>query len=209
MAIAISPPESGVILEGVSWKIYEGLLSEHPDSASPRFAYDNGALEIMILSRRHEQPNRKLAQIVEIVAEQLEIDVECLGSMTCKREDLLKGFEPDSCFYIQNLDNIIGKDELDFQVDPPPDLVIEIDITSPSLPKFPIFAAFGVPEVWRYDGERVQVLALKDKVYEEIGKSLALPVLTSEALTRFLHDGAKMKSTAWLRKLRAWVREQR
>lgn len=209
MAVAINPPESGAILGGVSWKSYESLLFDHLDSAGPRFAYDDGELEIKILSVRHEHPNRTLALTAEVIAEELKIDVKCLGSMTCKREDLLKGFEPDSCFYIQNLDKVFGKKEFDFTIDPPPDLVIEIDITSPSLPKFPIFAAFGVPEVWRYDGERVEIFRLNDGDYEAVERSIALPILTGDALTRFLHDSAEMKSTAWLRALRAWARECR
>lgn len=87
---------------------------------------------------------------------ELDVDARRLGSKTFKREDLLKGFEPDSCFYIQHVEAISGKDEVDLNTDPPPDLVIEIDITSPSLPRLPIFAGVGVPEVWRYDGRQVQ-----------------------------------------------------
>jgi Uma2 family endonuclease len=205
MAAAISPPESGVILDNVSYEIYEGLLAAHPDSASPRFAYDDGRLEIMILSRRHEHPNRTLAQIVEIIAEEFVLNIARLGSMTCKRDDLLKGFEPDSCFYIQNLDAIADKEEIDFSVDPPPDLVIEIDITHPSLPKFPIFAAFGVPEVWRFDGQRVQIFKLENGRYVETDASLALPPLTGEVLTNFLADSGRMKSVAWIRRVREWA----
>ncbi len=108
MAFAISPPESGVILENISWDLYEGLLAAHPDSASPRFAYSEGNLEIVILSQRHEEPNRTLAYIVDVVAFEMNLDIKRLGSMTCKREDMLRGFEPDSCFYIQNLDKIYG-----------------------------------------------------------------------------------------------------
>ncbi|MCP9496235.1 MAG: Uma2 family endonuclease [Pyrinomonadaceae bacterium MAG19_C2-C3] len=209
MAVAISPPESGVILENISWDLYEGLLREHSDSASPRFTYNNGVLELMILSQRHEQPNRMLARVVEVAAEELEIDVECLGSMTCRREDMLRGFEPDSCFYIQNLERVFGRDELDFTVDPPPDLVIEIDITHPSLPKFPIFAAFGVPEVWRYDGERVEIFMLNASEYVKAENSLCLSVLTSEALTEFLQSSRLTRPTQWTRELRAWVQQHK
>ncbi len=209
MAMAISPPESGVILENVSWTIYEGLLREHPDSASPRFAYDNGVLEIMILSQRHEEPNRTLAYIVDVVAFEMNIDIKRVGSMTCKREDMLRGFEPDSCFYIQNFERVFGKDELDFTVDPPPDLVVEIDITHPSLPKFPIFAAFGVPEVWRYDGERVEVFKLEAGKYVKAENSLCLPVMSGEALTEFLQSSRMTRPTQWTRELRAWVQQHK
>ena len=94
------------------------------------------------------------------VAEELGIEAEDLGSTTFRREDLERGFEPDSCFYIQNEKEIRGNVRIDPAVDQPPDLVIEIDITSPSLNKLPIYARMGVPEVWRYDGERMAILVL-------------------------------------------------
>ncbi len=156
MATVLSPPESRIILYGISWETYQRLLAEHVESAGPRFTYDNGMLEIMILSLEHEEPNRTLAALVDVLAEESDVDVVRAGSTTFKREDLFKGFEPDSCFYIRNAEAVQGKQRLDLTIDPPPDLVIEIDVTSPSLPRFPIFAAVGVPEVWRYDGSRVQ-----------------------------------------------------
>jgi Uma2 family endonuclease len=129
----------------------------------------------MVVSSRHERPNHLIAQLVEVVAEELDLDLENLGSTTFKREDLQRGFEPDTCFYVQNEERIRGKEEIDLNVDPPPDLVIEVDITSPSLDRFPIYAHFGVPEVWRYDGERVEVYELGNAQYVEVANSLALP----------------------------------
>ena len=156
------PPAVGqrVILHGVSWETYERLLADFQDSHAAHFAYDQGALEIMVLSLKHETFNRTLATLVEIVAEEMQGDVINAGSTTFRRADLSKGFEPDTCFYIQNVERVRGKDEIDLTVDPPPDLVIEIDITSPSLNKFPIFAAMGIPEVWRYDGKTVTIFTL-------------------------------------------------
>jgi len=156
------PPEAvqRVILHGVSWETYERLLADFQDSHAAHFAYDQGALEIMVLSLKHETFNRTLATLVEIVAEEMQGDVINAGSTTFRRADLSKGFEPDTCFYIQNVERVRGKDEIDLTVDPPPDLVIEIDITSPSLNKFPIFAAMGIPEVWRYDGKTVTIFTL-------------------------------------------------
>lgn len=203
MVTVMNPTETRIVMENISWEAYERLLAEHPDSASPRFTYDNGWLEIMILSRKHEQPNRTLAQIIAVVAEEMEVDIVGLGSTTFKREDLSKGFEPDSCFYIGNADAIGDKDEIDLNTDPPPDLIIEVDVTSPSLPRFPIFAAVGVPEVWRYDGSSVRIFALVEDKYEAREHSPSLPPLTGEVLTRFLADSTKMKSTAWLRHVRS------
>lgn len=197
-----------VILYGVSWETYERLLAEHQGSSGTHFTYDQGRLEIMVLSAKHEKPNRALALLVEVIAEEMGIDVENLGSTTFKRKDLDRGFEPDSCFYIQNAERIKGKEEIDLTVDPPPDLVIEIDITSPSLNKFPLFAALGIPEVWRYDGARVSLFRLEANAYPERAESDILPNVTGEILTKFLAEDKLLKRTAWLRQVREWVRQQ-
>ena len=152
-------PEQRTVLRNISWETYERLLADHLDSSSPRFAYDRGVLEIVVVSERHERPNRLIAQLVEVLAEEMALELDNLGSATFRRKDLQRGFEPDSCFYIQSEERVHGKASLDLNVDPPPDLAIEVDITSHYLPGFPIHARFGVPEVWRYDGERVLVTA--------------------------------------------------
>jgi Uma2 family endonuclease len=166
--------EEKVILHGVSWETYASLLADHLDRSSPRFAYDRGELEISSPSTEHEEPNRLIAQIVEVVAEEIGLDIRNLGSMTFKREDLERGFEPDSCFYVQNEERIRGKRRVEAGVDPPPDLIVEIDVTSPSLYRFPIYAAFGVPEIWRYDGHRLAISTLATGKYVEVPNSVAL-----------------------------------
>ncbi len=133
---------------------------------------------------------------------------EDLGSTTFRREDLERGFEPDSCFYIENKGRIRGKGRIDLTVDPPPDLVIEIDITSPSLDKVPIYARMKVPEVWRFDGQRLAILALEGTVYVESAQSTVLPPLTGATLSDFIGKSKSMKRTAWLRTVREWAREQ-
>ncbi|HKX32454.1 MAG TPA: Uma2 family endonuclease [Blastocatellia bacterium] len=197
-----------VVLDNVSWETYERLLAEHQNPGGMRFTYDDGRMQIMVLSLRHEEPNRTLAQLVEVLAEELELDLRRAGSTTFKRADLRKGFEPDSCFYIQNAEAIRGKEQIDLTIDPPPDLIIEIDITSESLKRLPIFAAVGVPEVWRYDGESVTFLQLEDGSYLEADHSLAFYPLTGQMATQFLEESTRLKSTAWLRRVRAWIREQ-
>lgn len=200
--------EHKVILHGVSWETYERLLAEHPDAPSPRFTYDQGELEIMVQSARHEEPNRTLATLVEIVAWGLRISFRRLGSTTFKREKLLKGFEPDSCFYFSTASLVRGRD-IDAEVDPRPDLVIEVDITSLSVPRFPIFAAFGVPEVWRYDGSRVIFYRLENARYVEVERSAALLPLTAELATQFLEESRRMDSIEWFDHVLDWARQQR
>jgi Uma2 family endonuclease len=206
---SVLSPTTGqqIILHGVSWETYEQLLSDFQDSHAAHFTYDRGVLEIMVLSFKHETVNRTLAHLVSVIAEELQIDTISAGSTTFKRQDLAKGFEPDSCFYIQNEGRISGKAEIDLDTDPPPDLIIEIDISSSSLNKFPVYAHIGVPEVWRYDGTRVVFFVLAGENYEAAEESRAFPVLTSAMATELLDASAEVKSTAWVHRVRQWVRQ--
>ena len=206
--LQVSPvhPPQRLVLQGVSWETYESLLADFVDSHAAHFTYDQGVLEIMVLSAQHEKPNRTLAMLVEVVAEEMGIDVERFGSTTFKRADLHKGFEPDSCFYIQNEARVRGKLEIDLLTDPPPDLVIEIDISHPSLNKLPIYAQVGVPEVWRYTGRDLQLFTLRDGQYEDSAHSAAFPLLTRTVITEFLEASLELRSTAWLRRVREWLR---
>lgn len=195
-----------VILHGVSWETYERLLTEHEENSSTHFTYDQGMLEIMVLSARHESLKHILALLVDLIAGEMELDIYGLGSTTFQREDLARGFEPDACFYIQHEAAVRGKAAIDLTIDPPPDLVIEIDITSPSLNKFPIFAALGVTEVWRYDGEQVTIFALRGDQYVVQTESIFLPPMTGKVLTELVEASQSLKRTAWLRRVREWAR---
>jgi len=208
MPTVLSPPEARVILHHISWSLYEQLLAAHEDKSSPRFVYDRGELEITVPSYEHEELNRLINDFVVVIAIEWNIEYCNAGSTTFKREDLERGFEPDSCFYVQHAGQIAGKKRLDLTVDPPPDLVLEVDITHPSLDKLSIFAAVGVPEVWRYDGERVRMLALVGESYVEREQSLAFPTLQSEHLAVLLEASQQMPRTAWLRHVRAWAQTQ-
>jgi Uma2 family endonuclease len=163
--------------------------------------------EITIPSGDHERYNRAVALLVEVLAEELNIDVDNLGSTTFRREDIERGFEPDSCFYIQNADKVRGKARIDLTTDPGPDLVIEIDITSGSLDKFPIYAQVGVPEIWRFDGTDLNIFRLESGDYVALEASTAFPFITSEVLTDFVRKIESLKRTEWLRILRAWINE--
>jgi Uma2 family endonuclease len=193
----------------VTWDTYERLIAEHGERGGTRFTYDEGVLQIMVVSSQHEKPNRTLAVLVEVLAEEWGIDIERLGSMTCKRKDLQKGFEPDSCFYIQHADAVSGKEKIDLKFDPPPDLTIEVDITADSLNRLPIFAVVGIPEVWRFDGTSLTIFRLEAGRYVETPNSLAFPALNAEVATQFLDESKKLKSTTWLRHVRAWARAQK
>jgi Uma2 family endonuclease len=209
MATAFGSAQPTLILQDISWRTYENLLADLRDKSVPRLTFDRGVLEIMSPTREHEQYNTAIALLVSTVAEELGMDVLKLGSTTYRRQDLMRGFEPDSSFYIQNLDSILGKNTIDLNVDPAPDLVIEVDITRDSLDKLPVFAALGVPEVWRYDGNRLSILVLARGVYHESETSAVLPPLTASTLSEFVAQSRSLRSTAWLKNLRQLVRQSR
>jgi Uma2 family endonuclease len=128
-----------------------------------------------------------------------------LGSATFRREDLDRGFEPDSCFYIQNASRVAGKKKLDLTIDPPPDLVVEVELTSSIVDKLDIYANLGVPEVWRCSGNAVRILRFVSGRYEESPSSLAFPFLTAEKLSELLSQGRNVRRSQWIRTLRRWL----
>jgi Uma2 family endonuclease len=212
MSQLLNPPERAtqkVILHDTSWETYERLLAEHGESTGTRFTYDRGTLEIMSPSLKHERLNDVIADSFKAVADEMGVDFVGAGSTTFRREDLDRGFEPDSCFYIANADRVRDQDEIDLDRDPPPDLVIEVDITSPSLPRFPIFAAVGVPEVWRYDGARLRIFRLAGDGYGPAEESAALRGVPGDVLSAFVEASKGTKRAAWLRGVREWARQYR
>ena len=202
-----SPAEQKVILHNVRWETYERLMDERGESRVPRFAFDRGELEVMSPQAEHESTAYFLGLLVAVFAEEAGVDVYGAGSTTFKREDLDRGFEPDACFYVHNGERVRGKPRIDLGIDPPPDLVIEIDITSPSLSKFPIYARIGVPEVWRHDGERVAIFELREEEYAEVAESTVLPPLAGRVLSRFVEESRTLGSAAWMRNVREWARD--
>lgn len=194
------------VLYGVSWESYEKTVLENRGFQFPRLTYDSGMLSVNTSnSLQHETENRNLAALFESIAVELEIDYENAGSTTFKRKNIGKGFEPDSCFYIQSLNKIASKQDLDTANDPPPDLIIEINKTSSSVPRMPIFAAFGVAEVWRFTKKQVKFYVLREGVYLESKMSSALPILAGEQATEFLLAAREMNSTMWVKQIRDWT----
>jgi len=202
--------EQKVILHDISWETYERLLAEHDPGPGIRFTYDEGNLQIVVLSTRHEMPNRLLALLVEVIAGEWKLAVLQAGSVTLKRPDLHKGFEPDTCFYFRHIEHVMSKEKLDLTEDPPPDLVIEVDISRPSLNKFPLFAAVGIGEVWRYDTRRVYVHLLEQGRYVESPESKLLAPLTADQISRFVIDGlGEPRRYLWMERVRHWARTNR
>ncbi len=200
-------PSDTVILPGVSWEEYERLSDENPPTRGRRLTFDRGVLQIMTLSAGHEYPSAIVSQLVEAIAELLDLEVCESGSTTFRREDLEKGFEADTSFYFRNVRGMQGREVIDLTVDPPPDLVVEIDITHGTLDKLPLFAAVGVAEVWRYDGskEALEFLRLDAGSYVSVARSGWLDPLTPEVATDLLRlRRREPKPRAWRRAVRTW-----
>lgn len=209
--IAAAPPipladQQHIVLHDVSWQLYERLLDEAGNQPI-RMTFDSGRLEIMSPLPKHEKWKKRIGGMIELIALEMNIPLEPLGSTTFRREDLAKGLEPDECYYIQHAPAIRGKDELDLRTDPPPDLAVEVDITRRSIPRQPIHAALGVPELWRFDGSRLSVLLLQPSgTYEPAAASLAFSFLPLAPLADFLRRFGAEDQTTLLRAFRDWIR---
>lgn len=208
MAMMISPTTQPILLEGVSWATYECLLADFGDSHTARVAYDRGTLEIMSPSYVDEQRNALIAMLVSVVATEMDMDFENAGSTTFKRADVGRGFEPDSCFYLQHVAAVRGKRTIDLATDPPPDLVVEIDITHPSLDKLPIYATLGVPEVWRATEERMAVYRRTSDGYTVVDQSTVLPGLAAAEIQDWLAVSEQTSRAAWMKQVQAWARDR-
>lgn len=200
------PAGSVAIRDGVSWEDYEQLLREADGRSGVRMFYDRGRLAIMTVTRLHEMYSRLLHLIVHALAEKNSLDVESCGSTTLRDRALLQGAEPDECFYLTNAPRIIGKKWIDLSVDPPPDLLIEVDVANESTSKPGFYSSIGVPEVWICDGQgSVRFLSLSDSGYCEVPTSTAFPILSSEVLAELLKLGATHGQGAALHAFRAWL----
>ncbi|WP_016949651.1 Uma2 family endonuclease [Anabaena sp. PCC 7108] len=200
-------PQEIVHLSGISWHTYESLLNELSTSRRLRLTYYRGNLEIMVPSPEHERYKKIVGRFVETLAEELELDIDPLGSTTFKRPEI-SGGEPDECFYIKNVKFIQGKTRINLQQDPPPDLVVEIDITSSSKDRFAVYAEMGVPEIWRYDGNVFTINILEDGKYIVVDESLAFPNLPLTEISSFLKNAGSKKYLELVREFRDWVRTQ-
>ncbi|BAZ67995.1 MAG: Uma2 family endonuclease [Pelatocladus maniniholoensis HA4357-MV3] len=201
------PPEEIIHLSGISWQTYEALLNELSASRRLRLTYNYGNLEIMVPSPEHERYKKVIGRFVETLAEELAVRIEPLGSTTFKRPNLT-GAEPDESFYILNLNAVKGKNRIDLQQDPPPDLVVEIDITSGSQERLQIYASMGVLEVWLYDGNVFSINILQNHKYVVVEESLAFPNLPIQQISRFLEQVGQKDYLDLIKEFRNWVRSQ-
>lgn len=207
-----TPAENYIILHPISWKTFRCMSEELNENSTKRLVYDRGYLQIMSPLMEHENNNWFIARIIFIMAEEWNLNIKSVGSVTLKRDDIQKGIEPDACFYLQNEPEVRNKQNIDLnQGDIPPDLAIEIDITNSSIDKLPIYAALGVGEIWRYNGKVLQFYGLnrETKNYDEITQSLAFPLLDMTMIPQWLEQRLIIGETATLKQVRQWTREVR
>ena len=171
---AILPAESRTLVESVRWETYVALADDRRGSV-PRMTYDQGRMELMSPHKEHENLKTLFGRLVAAYAEAHDIDIVSVASTTFRRQDLGRGFEADESYYIQHADAVRAKEQIDLAVDPPPDLVIEIELTSSALRKLDLFAAMGVPEIWRHDGSQFRIFRLEGDSYAEHDRSFVLP----------------------------------
>ena len=200
------PAEARVVLRGVSWQTFKALMADIGEDRFCRIAYDQGLLEIRVPYEQHEEPKILMAAFLTATADELEIEIRQLGSLTLEREDLTRAVEPDTCFYIQNESEVRGK-EIKLPNVPPPDLVVESDYTHSSLNKFNIYASLGVPELWRYRKQSLQVYQLVEGEYQPTDKSLAFPFIPIAEIPGFIEQSKTIGQRSAVRLFRARIRE--
>ena len=206
-ALEVLPRGSAIQLFNVSWDDYEKILEELDERTNLRVTYDQGYLHIMTISAEHDGFTRLFGYLILVLAEELNFKYLSRGSTTLRKKGSGSGAEGDDCFYFSNLSSIAGKNRLDLSSDPPPDLVIEVDITHPSTDKFPIYSRLGVPEIWWFDGKVAKFYVLNNKNYEEVSSSRKFPFLSASVLPAFLLQGKDSDITDMVREFRQWVKE--
>jgi Uma2 family endonuclease len=199
-------PGQQLLLEDVSWQQLESILGELGESRAARLSYSNGLLEIMVPLPEHEKAKEIIGDMVKILLEERQIAFEPLGSTTLKNERMNQAVEPDACFYIQNQAAVIGKNRLDMSVDPPPDLAIEIDLTSRT--QLDNYQILGVPELWRYARRGLQINVLQAGRYVESDFSPTFPgIPIVELVNRYVQQSQVSGRTQAIQAFRSWVQD--
>jgi Uma2 family endonuclease len=202
----IVPPGHQLLIKDVSWQTYKRILEELGEQRSSRVSYSHGIIEIMTPLPEHEVAKVIIGDLVKVLLEELDIEFWSLGSTTFNKENMTSGVEPDDCFYIQNEAAIRNKDKIDLETDPVPDLAIEIDITSRT--RFNNYEVLGVPELWRWNGEKLEINLLIDGKYIESDTSRIFPNLPiNEIIPEYLNRSKTFGRNAAMKELRTWIRK--
>jgi len=208
MATVQAPAEQRFQLWGVGWKGYQAILDAVGDRRI-RITYDRGDLELMTISPLHGFSQKAIARLIEALCDELDLDIRSGGTITFKREELDRGLEPDECYWFRNEPIIRTKMDLDLTIDPPPDLVVEVEVSRSALDRMGIYAALGVPEVWRFDTTTIHVHHLQpDGHYAVRPGSLSFPWLPMGKMTEWIVRAGTISERELIRSFKAWVRAE-
>jgi Uma2 family endonuclease len=197
--------EQSTVLHDINWQQFESILQDLGDKRRSRIAYLNGVLEIALPLPESERIKVLIRDFVQVLMDEMGIDFEGFGSTTFKRIDKLAGLEPDVCFYIQNNVAMRGIRKLDMTIDPPPDLAIEVDVTSKT--KFNVYRTLGVPELWLYD-QTLKIYILRDGEYVESEISPIFGTIPiRDVIPQFLEISFQQGRSAAMKAFRVWMQE--
>lgn len=199
--------EQRVLLQHISWQTFKTMLAEMGLSRGSRLAYDSGMVEIMTPLMWHENSNRLIEVMIGVLCEELGLEIKRTGSLTMMRDDLQRGAEPDSSYYIQNEYVVRDQEDIDLTSDPPPDLVLEVEYSRPKINKLQLYASMRVPEFWRYDGRVLRIYALEAGQYLERSDSPTFAPVPVSEIPRFIAESRKVGEIAITRAFRTWVRQ--
>ncbi|MGD1898365.1 MAG: Uma2 family endonuclease [Phormidesmis sp.] len=198
------PEGQTVEIQDVSWSELEDILRDLGETRNTRIAYSEGTLTIVAPMPAHEMDKACIARCVEVLLDELERDYTSYGSTTFKNERMLKAVEPDDCFYLEYADRMAGKQRIDLSVDPPPELAIEIDLTSKT--QLDAYLGLGVKELWRFDGGRLRIDCLRDGKYVEMTESPLFPGWPiKEAVERYVQQARSANQRKAKKAFRQWV----
>ena len=199
-------PGQQLLLQDINWQDFEEILEELGEHRSSKISYSNGVLEIMVSLPEHEKDKEIINEIVKILLDELEIDFEPLGSTTFKNKQMIQAVEPDSCFYIQNYQVVIGKNRLDLEIDSPPDLAIEIDITNRT--QLDNYLLLKVPELWRYTRKGLQIYLLEENHYTKSQISSNFPdIPIVKLIEKYVKQAQTEGRGKAIRAFKKWVRD--
>ncbi len=200
-------PGSEVVLPNQTWADYEALLAVRQDNAAVKVRYSARDQEIRMMAPlpRHGKISLTLSDIVQALLKHTERDWEGFDPVTLKRFEEA-GVEPDRCFYIEHREAILGKEQIDLDRDPPPDLAIEVDVTSATKPED--YAAIGVPELWIYRDGKLSIYLYDGQQYHASQHSRNFPNLPlHEWIPPYLQRAWTAGSSVALREFEKMLRD--
>ena len=207
--IALKSLNKKIVVQNIDWNLFNRISTIYNDCDFLRLSFNDNFVEIDAANKYWEKPFALLSDLVKFTCEETKTDYIEVGQTVLRDINKAKSVQTLGGFYIQNKLRLKDLLKNDSTTVVSPDLVIEVDVTSPSLDKMPIYAALGVPEVWLYKGERVEFYQLFRENYQKIENSIALPVLSSAAANQFLQKGLIQSSSVWIKSIREWANENK